>query len=122
MMAEKYLDAVVVGAGFSGLYMLHMLREHCFSVRVLEAGPDIGGTWYWNRYPGLRCDVESMTYSYSFSDEIQKEWNWSERYAPQAEILRYIHYVADRLDLRRDIQLETRVIQAAFDEALDQWM
>ena len=115
------LDAVVVGAGFAGLYMLHRLRGLGLSVRVYEAGDDIGGTWYWNRYPGARCDVESMDYSYSFCDELQQEWRWTERYASQPEILRYIHHVADRFDLRRDIRLSTRVTAADYDEAEARW-
>lgn len=117
---ESY-DAVVVGAGFAGLYMLHRLRGLGLSVRVYEQGGDVGGTWYWNRYPGARCDVESMQYSYSFSEELQQEWEWSERYAPQPEILKYAHHVADRFDLRRDIQLNTRVEAAAFQESADRW-
>jgi cyclohexanone monooxygenase len=116
------LDAVVVGAGFAGLYMLHRLRGLGLSTRVFEAGDDIGGTWYWNRYPGARCDVESLDYSYSFSDELQQEWQWTERYASQPEILRYINHVAERFDLRRDIQGSTRVTSAAFDEAARRWM
>jgi cyclohexanone monooxygenase len=115
------LDAVVVGAGFAGLYMLHRLRGLGLSARVFEAGDGVGGTWYWNRYPGARCDVESMDYSYSFSDELQQEWQWTERYAAQPEILTYINHVADRFDLRRDIQLSTRVTSAAFDEATRRW-
>ena len=114
-------DAIVVGAGFSGIYMLYRLRAMGLSARVLEAGTGPGGTWFWNRYPGLRCDVESMTYSYSFSDELQREWTWTERYATQAEIERYINWVVDRLDLRRDIQFETRVTSAVFDEASERW-
>jgi cyclohexanone monooxygenase len=114
-------DVVVVGAGFAGMYMLHRLRGLGLSVRVYEQGGDVGGTWYWNRYPGARCDVESMQYSYSFSDELQQEWNWSERYAPQPEILRYANHVADRFDLRSDIQLNTRVDRAAFDESANSW-
>jgi len=111
----------VVGAGFAGMYMLHRLRGQGLSVRVYEQGGDVGGTWYWNRYPGARCDVESMQYSYSFSDELQQEWNWSERYAPQPEILRYANHVADRFNLRPDIQLSTRVDRAEFDEAAGTW-
>jgi cyclohexanone monooxygenase len=88
------LDVVIVGAGFAGLYALHRLRELRFSVRVFEAGEGIGGTWYWNRYPGARCDVESLDYSYSFCDALQQEWRWTERYASQPEILRYIEHVA----------------------------
>jgi cyclohexanone monooxygenase len=118
--AETY-DVVVVGAGFAGMYMLHRLRGQGLSVRVYEQGGDVGGTWYWNRYPGARCDVESMQYSYSFSDELQQEWDWSERYAPQPEILRYANHVADRFDLRKDIQLDTRVDRAAFDESANTW-
>jgi cyclohexanone monooxygenase len=114
-------DVVVVGAGFAGMYMLHRLRALGLSVRVYEQGGDVGGTWYWNRYPGARCDVESMQYSYSFSDELQQEWNWSERYAPQPEILKYANHVADRFNLRRDIQLNTRVDRAAFDESANTW-
>jgi cyclohexanone monooxygenase len=114
-------DAVVVGAGFAGMYMLHRLRELDFTVRVFEAGGDVGGTWYWNRYPGARCDIESMEYSYQFSEELQQEWEWSERYAPQPEILSYANHVADRFDLRRDIQFDTRVESAVFDEASDRW-
>ena len=117
---EAY-DVVVVGAGFAGMYMLHRLRGQGFSVRVYEQGGDVGGTWYWNRYPGARCDVESMQYSYSFSEELQQEWNWSERYAPQPEILKYANHVADRFDLRSDIQLNTRVDRAAFDESANRW-
>ncbi|MGO8913410.1 MAG: flavin-containing monooxygenase [Bradyrhizobium sp.] len=114
-------DAVVVGAGFAGMYMLHRLRGQGLKVRVYEQGGDVGGTWYWNRYPGARCDVESMQYSYSFSDELQQEWNWSERYAPQPEILRYANHVADRFKLRSDIALNTRVDRAEFDESANTW-
>ena len=114
-------DVVVVGAGFAGMYMLHRLRGQGLTARVYEQGGDVGGTWYWNRYPGARCDVESMQYSYSFSDELQQEWNWSERYAPQPEILRYANHVADRFNLRPDIQLNTRVDRAVFDENTDSW-
>ena len=114
-------DVVVVGAGFAGMYMLHRLRGQGLSIRVYEQGGDVGGTWYWNRYPGARCDVESMQYSYSFSDELQQEWDWSERYAPQPEILKYANHVADRFNLRSDIQLNTRVDRAAFDESANSW-
>jgi len=115
------LDAVIVGAGFAGLYMLHRLRGLGLAARVYEAGKGVGGTWYWNRYPGARCDVESMDYSYSFSDALQQDWRWTERYAAQPEILKYINHVADRFDLRRDVQLETRVTAATFDEATGRW-
>jgi cation diffusion facilitator CzcD-associated flavoprotein CzcO len=114
-------DAVIVGAGFAGLYMLHRLRGLGLTARVYEAGKGVGGTWYWNRYPGARCDVESMDYSYSFSDELQQEWRWSERYSAQPEILKYANHVADRFDLRKDIQFETRVTRAAFDETTGRW-
>ena len=114
-------DAVVIGAGFGGMYMLHRLRLKGFKVRVFEAGKGVGGTWYWNRYPGARCDVESVQYSYQFSPELQQEWEWTERYATQPEILRYANHVADRFDLRRDIKFETRVTKATFDEAAHAW-
>src|SRR6201995_5635194 len=119
--AVEAYDVVVVGSCFAGMYMLHRLRALGLSVRVYEQGGDVGGTWYWNRYPGARCDVESMQYSYSFSDELQQEWNWSERYAPQPEILKYANHVADRFDLRRDIQFSTRVTSAVFDENANRW-
>jgi cyclohexanone monooxygenase len=114
-------DVVIVGAGFSGLYMLHRMRELGFAVRLYEAGEGVGGTWFWNRYPGARCDIESVEYSYSFSEELQREWQWSERYASQPEILRYLNHVAERFDLHRDIQLETRVTSATFDEIGYRW-
>jgi cation diffusion facilitator CzcD-associated flavoprotein CzcO len=117
---ERY-DVVIVGAGFAGLYMLHRVRELGLSVRLYEAGSGVGGVWFFNRYPGARCDVESADYSYSFSEDLQQEWHWPERYSPQPDILRYINHVADRFDLRRDIQLNTRVTAATFDEAVDRW-
>ncbi len=119
--AGPRVDAVIVGAGFAGLYALYRFRRLGLAARVFEAGDGIGGVWFWNRYPGARCDVESMQYSYSFSEELQQEWDWSERFAPQPEILDYINHVADRFDLRRDIQFETRVTTAAFDEAEARW-
>ena len=114
-------DVVVVGAGFAGLYMLHKLRGLGFRVRVYEAADDVGGTWYWNRYPGARCDVESLDYSYSFSPELEQEWVWSERFATQPEILRYANHVAERFDLRRDIQFNTRIGGASWDDARHRW-
>lgn len=117
----RELDAVIVGAGFAGMYMLHRVRTLGLSVRVFEAGDGVGGTWFWNRYPGARCDVESLEYQYGFSDEIQRDWTWTERYAAQPEILRYQNYVADRLDLRRDIQFKTRVVAATYDERDGLW-
>jgi cation diffusion facilitator CzcD-associated flavoprotein CzcO/acetyl esterase/lipase len=115
------LDAIVVGAGFAGLYALHRLRGLGLNVRVLEQGDGVGGTWYWNRYPGVRCDIESMDYSYSFSHELEQEWEWSERYPTGPEILRYLNHVADRFDLRRDVQLSTRVAQGHYDDTSGRW-
>ena len=116
------VDAVVVGAGFGGLYALHCLRQAGFTAIAFETGDGVGGTWYWNRYPGARCDVESLQYSYSFSEELDQEWNWSEKYAPQPEILSYANHVADRFDLRRDIRFSTRVTSATFDEHRALWV
>src|SRR5450755_2800406 len=110
-------DVVVVGAGFAGLYSLYRLRGLAYSVRVFEAGTGVGGTWYWNRYPGARVDIESREYSYSFSAELEHEWKWTEQYASQPELEAYANHVADRFDLKRDIQFETRVTAALFDEA-----
>ena len=115
------VDVVVVGAGFAGLYALHKFRSRGLAVRVFEAAPDVGGTWYYNRYPGARCDVESLDYSYSFSDELQQEWDWTEKYATQAEILRYMNWVADKLDLRTGITFNTRVTGAVLDEESLRW-
>jgi cation diffusion facilitator CzcD-associated flavoprotein CzcO len=121
MTAVEERDAVIVGAGVSGLYLLHRLREAGLSALVVDEASGIGGTWFWNRYPGARCDIESMTYSYSWSHDLEQEWTWSERYAAQPEILRYLEHVADRFDLRRDIRLGTRVAGAAFDESSGRW-
>jgi cyclohexanone monooxygenase len=115
------LDVAVIGAGFAGMYMLHRLRRAGFAVKAFEAGPDVGGTWYWNRYPGARCDVESMQYSYSFDDGIQQDWTWTERFATQPEILRYANFVADRLDLRKDIGFGIRIVSGRFDTSCNQW-
>ncbi len=112
---------MVVGAGFAGLYALHKLRSQGLSVRVFETAPDVGGTWYHNRYPGARCDVESVDYCYSFSDELQQEWTWTEKYATQAEILSYLQWVADKLDLRSGITFNTRVTSATFDGKALRW-
>lgn len=116
------LDAVVVGAGFAGIYMLHRFKTLGFSVRAFESGSEAGGTWYWNGYPGARCDVESMEYSFQFSDELQQSWEWSERYATQPEILRYINHVVDRFELRGDIQFNTEIAAAVYDEAVERWL
>jgi cation diffusion facilitator CzcD-associated flavoprotein CzcO len=118
----RVLDALVIGAGFSGLYQLLCLRDRLgLSVQGLEAGEGVGGTWYWNRYPGARCDSESHSYCYSFSDELTQEWEWSERYPAQPEILRYLNYVAERFDLKRSIRFNTRVTAAHYDAAADRW-
>jgi cation diffusion facilitator CzcD-associated flavoprotein CzcO len=120
--AAPDFDVVIVGAGFSGLYMLYQVRDVLgLSARLYEAGDGVGGTWYWNRYPGARCDSESFYYSYSFSEELQQEWVWSTKYPEQPEILRYLEHVADRFDLRRDIQLGTRVTTAEFQDDADCW-
>lgn len=116
------VDVVVVGAGFAGLYALHKFRDKLgMSVRVFEAGADVGGTWYWNRYPGARCDIESMHYSYSFDEDLQQEWEWSEKFAGQPEILRYLEHVADRFDLRHGITFNTRVVSVHWDDANSVW-
>ena len=119
----KSYDAIIVGAGFSGLYQLHALRDRLgLNVRVLEAASGVGGTWFWNRYPGARCDSESYYYSFSFNHELEQDWEWSERYPQQPEIMRYLNHVADRFDLRRDIQLDTRVNGARFDASTNEWI
>ena len=115
-------DAVVIGAGAAGLYMLHRLRGLGLRARVFEQGDGVGGTWYWNRYPGARCDVESWDYCYSFSEELEQEWDWTERFPTQPELERYFNHVADRFDLRRDIQFDTRVERARFDEGTNRWI
>ncbi len=114
-------DVVVVGAGFAGMYALHKFRQLGLTTCVLEAGNDVGGTWYWNRYPGARCDVPSVEYSYSFSKELEQEWNWTEIMAAQPEILEYANHVADRFDLRKDIEFQTRVVSTTFDEESNRW-
>ena len=118
----QQVDVVVVGAGFAGLYAHYRLRELGNTAFGFEGAPDVGGTWYWNCYPGARCDVESLDYSYSFAPELLEEWKWSERFATQSEILQYANFVADRFDLRRDYKFETKVIAADFDEAANQWI
>ena len=115
------LDVLVVGAGFSGLYALQRLRDMGRRVHLVDDAPDVGGVWHWNRYPGARCDIESVDYCYSFSDEIVQEWTWTERYPAQPEILRYLNFVADRMDLRRDISFGTRVQSLTFDDSSDRW-
>ena len=117
----RTFDAVVVGAGFAGMYMLYRLRELGYRTVVFERADGVGGTWYWNRYPGARCDVESLEYSYSFSDDLQQEWEWSERYSGQPEILKYANHVADRFDLRREIEFEISVTAAHFHDSDSSW-
>ena len=117
----KEVEIVVVGAGFAGLYLLHSLKKLGLAMRAFEAGAGVGGTWYWNRYPGARCDVESMQYSFGFSDELQQDWRWSELFSAQPEILGYANHVADRFDLRRFITFNTRVDKAIFDEKSARW-
>tara|TARA_B100000965_G_scaffold404114_1_gene433990 strand:- start:26 stop:1654 length:1629 start_codon:yes stop_codon:yes gene_type:complete len=119
--SQNEFDVVVVGAGFSGMYLLHKLRQAGLSARVLEAGTDVGGTWYWNRYPGARCDVPSIEYSFSFSPELQQEWQWTEVMAAQPEILDYANHIAQRFDLRSDIEFSTRVASAHFQEDEQRW-
>jgi cyclohexanone monooxygenase len=118
---EAQFDVVIVGAGFSGMYMLHKCRGLGLRAVVLDAASDVGGTWYWNRYPGARCDIHSMDYSYSFDEDLQQEWEWSERYSPQPEILSYVEHVAERFDLRRDIRFDTTVVAASYDEDANLW-
>src|ERR1700758_4751290 len=119
--ADASFDAIVIGAGFSGLYTLHRLRQLGLRTRVLEMAENVGGTWLYNRYPGARCDIESIEYSYSFSEEIQQEWVWTETMPAQPEIEAYLNFVADRLDLRHDIQFASSVVAMAFDEDAAQW-
>ena len=120
--SATHFDALIVGAGFAGLYQLHCLRDKLgLNVKVLEAADGVGGTWYWNRYPGARCDSESHSYGFHFSDELMREWEWTERFPAQDEVLRYINWAADRLDLKRDIRFNTRVTEAHYDEAHQQW-
>ena len=114
-------DVIVVGAGFAGMYALHKFRGLGLRTQVLEAGSDVGGTWYWNRYPGARCDVPSVEYSYSFDKDLEQEWDWTEIMAAQPEILEYAYHVADRFDLRKDMQFQSRVDRAVFDENSNRW-
>src|SRR5271166_4910185 len=120
--ADTSFDVLVIGAGFSGLYTLHRLRQLGLRTRVLEMAENVGGTWLYNRYPGAGCDIESIEYSYSFSDEIQQEWVWTETMPAQPEVEAYLNFVADRLDLRRDIQFDTKVVAMAFDEQAVAWV
>src|SRR5271170_5072549 len=117
----KQYDAIIIGAGVSGLYQLYCLKQLGLDVRLFEDGDGVGGTWYWNRYPGCRFDSESETYGYSFSQELLQEWDWKEHYSGQPENERYLNYVADKFDLRRDIQFNSRVTSAVFDERANRW-
>lgn len=119
--SSTQVDVAIVGAGFAGMYLIHRLRNEGFTVRAFESGSNVGGTWYWNRYPGCRVDITSPEYSYEFSEELQQDWEWTERYATQPELLRYANHVADRFDLRKDIQFKTRVTGAEFDEKTGRW-
>jgi len=120
--ATQTFDAVVIGAGFSGMHVLKSLRDKLgLRVRVYEAGETVGGTWYWNRYPGVRCDSDSYIYCFTWDKQLLQEWEWSERYPEQPEILRYLEHVAKRHDLKRDIQFNTRVTGAEFNETTNQW-
>src|SRR4030081_391408 len=119
--AVKEYDAIVIGAGVAGLYQLHRLRQMGLSVRLYEDGSGVGGTWYWNRYPGCRFDSESETYGYSFSKELLQEWDWKEHFSGQPENERYLNYVADKFELRRDIQPDSRVTSAVYDKRANQW-
>jgi cation diffusion facilitator CzcD-associated flavoprotein CzcO len=121
-MATRDFDVIVVGAGFGGMYLLHRFRKMGLRAIAFETGTDVGGTWYWNRYPGARVDVESMQYSYQFDPELEQEWQWSEKYSPQPEILAYAQHVAERYDLRKDIRFNTRVTAAHFDDASEDWL
>ena len=117
---KKY-DVIIIGSGFAGLYMLHKLKEINLDAIVIEKGSGVGGTWFWNRYPGARCDIESVEYSYSFSEDLQQEWNWSNRYSDQSEILEYLNHVADRFDLRKNIIFNSTVLSATYLESSNQW-
>ncbi len=121
MGSNENVEVVVVGAGFAGLHMLYRLRQLGLSAVALESGDDVGGTWYWNRYPGARCDIPTTDYTYSFDPELETEWTWSEKYATQPEILRYLQHVADKHDLRKDIRFSTRVASASWDEGASRW-
>jgi cyclohexanone monooxygenase len=120
-MPLRKMDVVVVGAGFSGLYLLHKLRSAGFSVTVFEKADQLGGTWHWNRYPGARCDIPSLQYSYQFDEALQQDWNWTEKYSAQPEILEYLNHVADRFDLKKDIEFNTEVVAAKFNEEKSLW-
>src|SRR6202041_4156897 len=118
----QQFDVAVVGAGFAGLYLLHRLRKAGLTTVVLDEAKDVGGTWYWNRYPGARCDIQTIDYSYTFDPELETAWKWSEKYATQPEILRYLGFVADRYDLRPNIRFRQRITAATWDQAVERWL
>ncbi|MBT7245590.1 MAG: NAD(P)/FAD-dependent oxidoreductase, partial [Proteobacteria bacterium] len=118
---QETFDVVIVGAGFAGMYMQHKIQQRGLSVRLYEAGSGVGGTWYWNRYPGARVDIESVEYSYSFDDDLQQDWSWSERYASQPELMRYANYFADRFSLRENMRCDTKVTAAVYDAEKLNW-
>src|SRR6202790_3861044 len=120
--ATQQVDIAVVGAGFAGLYLLYRLRKAGFTTVALDEADDVGGTWYWNRYPGARCDIQTIDYTYTFDPELESAWKWSEKYATQPEILRYLGFVADRYELRRDIRFGTKITAANWDEATERWL
>ena len=120
--STQTVDVAVVGAGFAGIYLLHRLRRAGFTTVALEEADDVGGTWYWNRYPGARCDIQTIDYSYTFDPELDRDWTWSEKYATQPEILRYLGFVADRYDIRRDVRFGTKVTAASWDQAAGRWL
>ena len=119
--SQRELDVVVVGAGFSGMYLLYKLRPLGFSVKVLEAGTDVGGTWFWNRYPGARVDIQSVEYSMTFDPQLEKDWKWTEKYSPQPELLKYAQHISERYDLRKDIEFTTKVESAKWDDKTERW-
>ena len=121
MSSKSTVDAVIVGAGFSGMYAIHKFRKIGLTMKCFEAGSGVGGTWYWNRYPGARCDIPTTDYTFSWDPDLETEWTWSEKYATQPEILRYAQYVADKHDLRRDITFDTGVTSARWDDAAATW-
>ena len=122
MLINKNLDTLIVGAGFAGMYSLYKQVSDGFKSEIYEQGDGVGGTWYWNRYPGARCDIESMDYSYSFSEELQQEWNWKQKYGTQPELLDYANYVCKKFDLKKNINFNTKITKAEFNNRTDKWL
>ena len=122
MKINKFLDTLIIGAGFAGMYCLHKQISDGFIAEIYEQGDDVGGTWYWNRYPGARCDIESMDYSYSFSEELQQEWNWKEKYGTQPELLNYAKHVCEKFNLRKKINFNKKIIKAVFNKKTEKWI